>query len=71
MSITEMSAKFKYLHLIKWLAMVFVGQETHFGKICSHSIIFVTPLLFMKKLYVISRFFMTPPLYSKKYEQPR
>ena len=30
--------------------MVFVGQETHFGKICSHSIIFLTLLLFMKKL---------------------
>ena len=48
--------------------MVFVGQETHFGKIGSHSIIFVTPLLFMKKL-CDPRFFMTP-LYSKEYDSP-
>ena len=48
--------------------MVFVGQETHFGKICSHSIIFVTPLLFMKKL-CDPRFFMTS-LYSKEYDSP-
>ena len=41
--------------------MVFVGQETQFGKICKKSIIFVTPLLFMKKL-CDPRFFMTPSI---------
>ena len=49
--------------------MVIVGQETQFGKICSHSIIFVTPY-FSWKNYVIPRFFMTPPLYSKEYDSP-
>ena len=38
--------------------MVFVGQETQFGKICSHSIIFVTPHSFHEKIVT--------PLYSEE-----
>ena len=48
--------------------MVFVGHETQFGKICSHSIIFVIPLLFMKKLCDPQIFH--DPLYSKEYDSP-
>ena len=44
--------------------MVFDGQETNFGKICSHSIIFVTPLLFMKKLSD-PQIFHDPPLFER------
>ena len=49
--------------------MVFVGQETQFGKICSHSIIFVTPILFMKKL-CNPQIFHDLDLSSKEYDSP-
>ena len=48
--------------------MVFVGQETQFGKIGKNSIIFVTPLLFMKKLCDPQIFH--DPLYSEEYDSP-
>ena len=49
--------------------MVFVGQETQFGKICSHPIIFVTTT-FHENIICDPQIFHDPPLFERIW-QPR